>query len=101
MPSHLLSMLSTAPLTPLLRPLTESFMSRTPSPMSEMVLDIFHENIPNCNDVADTTCQYKEMEQSGGHLLRGGRYGHRFFGTEVAEETTEDYQFNGSPPSYL
>ena len=38
---------------------------------------------------------------SGGYLLRGGRYGHRISGAEVAEETTEDYQFNGSPPSYL
>lgn len=37
----------------------------------------------------------------GGYLLRGGRYGHRISGAEVAEETTEDYQFNGSPPSYL
>ena len=31
-------------------------------------LDIFHENIPNCNDVADTTSQNEEMEH-GMHVF--------------------------------
>ena len=31
-------------------------------------LDIFHENIPNCNDVADATSQNEEMEH-GMHVF--------------------------------
>ena len=53
-------------------------------------LDIFHENIPNCNDVADATSQNEEMEH-GMHvflLVNAVEYGTR----DVADS------FGNNPP---
>ena len=53
-------------------------------------LDIFHENVPNGDDVADTTCQYKEMEH-GMHV---------FFLVDTVEHSTRDVAntFCNNPP---
>ena len=56
----------------------------------EYSLNIFHQNIPNGDDVADTTCQYKEMEH-GMHV---------FLLVDTVEHSTRDVSntFCNNPP---